>query len=95
MEQQINWYRERYNPDSEADPTLDLLVNRPYKRRNALKCLKLKDPITIEDLKKAYRKLAKEFHPDAMHGASESEKLEAEQQFRELQEAYEYLLNDV
>ncbi|HLP54453.1 MAG TPA: DnaJ domain-containing protein [Fluviicola sp.] len=95
VEQQINWYRERYNPDSEADPTLDLLVNRPYKRRNALKCLQLKDPITIEDLKKAYRKLAKEYHPDAMHGASESEKLEAEQQFRELQEAYEYLLNDV
>lgn len=94
VEQQINWYRERNNPDSETDPMLDLLVNRPYKRRNALKIMRLTDPITVEQLKKAYRKLAKEFHPDALHTASETEKLAAQQRFREIQEAYEYLLNE-
>jgi DnaJ-class molecular chaperone len=73
---------------------MDLLVNRPYKRRNALKCLQLNDPITVADLKKAYRTLAKQFHPDALHDASEVEQQQAEQRFREMQEAYEYLLNE-
>lgn len=94
VEQQINWYRERYNPEAEPDPMMDLLVNRPYKRRNALKCLQLNDPITVSDLKKAYRTLAKQFHPDALHDASEVEQQQAEQRFREMQEAYEYLLNE-
>ncbi|MDH4473648.1 MAG: DnaJ domain-containing protein [Fluviicola sp.] len=94
VEQQINWYRERNNPDSETDPMMDLLVNRPYKRRNALKCLQLNDPITVTDLKTAYRSLAKQFHPDALHDATETEKQQAQQRFREIQEAYEYLLNE-
>lgn len=94
VEQQINWYRERHNPEAEPDPMMDLLVNRPYKRRNALKCLQLNDPITVADLKTAYRTLAKQFHPDALHDATEAEKQQAQQRFREIQEAYEYLLNE-
>jgi curved DNA-binding protein CbpA len=38
--------------------------------------------------------LAKQFHPDALHDASEVEQQQAEQRFREMQEAYEYLLNE-
>jgi hypothetical protein len=94
VEQQINWYRERNNPDAEADPMMDLLVNRPYKRRNALKSLQLNDPITVADLKTAYRKLAKQFHPDAQPDVTEAEKQQSQQRFREIQEAYEYLLNE-
>ncbi len=94
VEQQINWYRERLHPETEPDPMMDLLVNRPYKRRNALKALQLNDPITVADLKKAYRSLAKQYHPDASQSVSETEKQQAQQRFREIQEAYEYLLNE-
>lgn len=41
---------------------------------------------SAEDLKKAYRKLAMEHHPDRNHG-----KKEAEQKFKEISEAYEIL----
>jgi len=94
VEQQINWYRERLNPEAEPDPMMDLLVNKPYKRRNALKALQLNDPITVADIKKAYRSLAKQYHPDALQSASETEKQQAQQRFREIQEAYEHLLNE-
>lgn len=44
-----------------------------------------------EEIKKAYRKLAKEYHPDKLVGVNETIKKIAEEKFREIQEAYEYL----
>ncbi len=41
--------------------------------------------VTQEDLKKAYRKLAREFHPDVSKAPN------AEQRFKEINEAYEVL----
>jgi len=43
---------------------------------------------TKEDIKKAYRKLVKQWHPDAYKG---SDKKNAEEKFKEIQEAYEVL----
>ena len=42
-----------------------------------------------EDLKKAYRKLARQFHPDLQNG--EQQKKQAEEKFKEINEAYEHL----
>jgi len=42
-----------------------------------------------EDLKKAYRKLARQFHPDLQPG--EQQKKQAEEKFKEINEAYEHL----
>ena len=39
-----------------------------------------------DEIKKAYRKLAKEFHPDKNQGDKE-----AENKFKEISEAYEHL----
>src|ERR1044071_3029879 len=42
-----------------------------------------------EDLKKAYRKLARQFHPDLQAG--EQQKKQAEEKFKDINEAYEHL----
>ena len=43
------------------------------------------------DIKKAYRKLAMKYHPDKYSNASEKEKKEAEEKFKEVNEAYQVL----
>lgn len=44
-----------------------------------------------DTLKKAYRKLAIQYHPDRQQGKSEAEKKEAEEKFKEAAEAYDVL----
>lgn len=46
---------------------------------------------SIDEIKKAYRKLSKKFHPDANHG--DDDKF-WEERFKEIQEAYETLSNE-
>ena len=45
-------------------------------------------------LKSAYRKLAKEFHPDKLAGMSEGIIKLAKEKFQEIQSSYEYLNNN-
>ncbi len=49
---------------------------------------------TQDQIKKQYRKLSKKFHPDAQHGKSETEIKEAEEKFKELNEAYSTLSDE-
>ena len=44
---------------------------------------------TADDIKKAYRKLARQYHPDANAGDEK-----AEEKFKEISEAYDVLSND-
>ena len=44
---------------------------------------------TKEEVKKAYRELAKKYHPDKFMNATEKEKLESERKFKEINESYE------
>ena len=44
-----------------------------------------------DELKSAYRKLAKKYHPDMYAGASEAEKKDAEAKFKEINHAYDVL----
>lgn len=48
---------------------------------------------TADEIKKAYRKLAKQYHPDCQVGKSEEEQKEAEEHFKEVAEAYGILSN--
>jgi len=54
--------------------------------------LHLSDAPTLNDLKKAYRKLAKQHHPDRFAQASEAQQLIAKEKFQQIQEAYDYWL---
>ena len=46
---------------------------------------------TEDEIKKAYRKAAKEYHPDKFAGKSERERKEAEDKFKDISSAYEVL----
>lgn len=61
-------------------------------RTKCLNLLGLKATATKEDIKAAYRRLAKEYHPDRLVGVSDVVKKIAEEKFKEVSEAYEYLI---
>lgn len=46
---------------------------------------------TEDDIKKAFRKISKESHPDMQVGKSDAEKKAAEERFKEASEAYDTL----
>ena len=51
------------------------------------------DPKASKDeIKKAFRSLAKEYHPDKLVGVNQTIKKIAEDKFREIREAYDYLI---
>ena len=56
-------------------------------KRDYYEVLEVSKTATDEELKKAYRRLAKKYHPDA----NPNNKAEAEAKFKELNEAYEVL----
>jgi molecular chaperone DnaJ len=53
--------------------------------------LGVKKDASEAELKSAYRKLSKQWHPDLQQGKSDAEKKEAEEKFKELNEAYDCL----
>ena len=57
-------------------------------KRDYYDSLGVKKDASAEDIKKSYRKLAKELHPDA-----NPDNKEAEERFKEVSEAYEHLSN--
>lgn len=55
--------------------------------------LNVSDSASSEEIKKAYRKLVKQHHPDVFINASEAQKKLAEEKFRQIQLAYEFLIS--
>lgn len=53
------------------------------------KVLQIPKDSTNDDVKMAYRKMAKKYHPDKLNHLGEDAKLAAEEKFKEVQEAYE------
>lgn len=62
-------------------------------KRDYYEILGVSKNVTPEELKKAYRKKAIQYHPDRQQGKSEAEKKEAEENFKEAAEAYDVLSN--
>lgn len=56
---------------------------------NAYKILEIEKSATDEELKKAYRTMAKKYHPDRVNTQNEAIKRGAEEKFKEVQKAYE------
>jgi len=57
------------------------------------KILGVEKTATADEIKKSYRKLALKYHPDHQQGKTDAEKKEAEEKFKEINEAYEVLSN--
>lgn len=55
--------------------------------------LGIKEDSPLEEIKKAYHKLARRYHPDAHLGLSEDDKVYYEERFKSINQAYNELLN--
>lgn len=64
------------------------------KQKNYYKTLGVKRLASTKEIKSAYRKLARDFHPDRHGEKSEEEKEKMTRKFEEIGEAYEVLSND-
>lgn len=53
--------------------------------------LEIERNASVEDIKKAFKRLALKYHPDKQQGKSEAEKKAAEEKFKEINEAYSVL----
>ncbi|MEX0288757.1 MAG: TerB family tellurite resistance protein [Flavobacteriaceae bacterium] len=56
---------------------------------NSYKILEIEKTATDEEVKKAYRTMAKKYHPDRVNTENEAIKKGAEEKFKEVQKAYE------
>lgn len=59
---------------------------------NAYKILEVESNAKQDDIKKAYRRMAKKYHPDKLRGQDPAMIKGAEEKFREVQKAYETLM---
>jgi DnaJ like chaperone protein len=58
---------------------------------NAYKILEIDKTATVDEIKAAYRKMAKKYHPDRVIHLGQEHRAGAEEKFRQVQEAYEQL----
>ena len=58
---------------------------------NAYKILEIEKTVSDDEVKRAYRKMAKKYHPDRLSHLGEEHRDGAEEKFRQVQEAYEHI----
>lgn len=63
-------------------------------KRDYYEVLGVEKTASAQDIKKAYRKVAMQYHPDRQNGKSDAEKKEAEDKFKEAAEAYSVLSDE-
>jgi len=61
---------------------------------SSYKILEITKSATNDELKKAYRKMAKKYHPDKLEGLGEEHKKGANEKFQNIQAAYEQIKNE-
>ncbi|OEK09887.1 molecular chaperone DjlA [Flavivirga aquatica] len=61
---------------------------------NAYKVLEIDKTASIDEIKRAYRKMAKKYHPDRVIHLGKEHQKGAEEKFRQVQGAYEQLQNE-
>lgn len=66
-------------------------ITKSFLPYNAYKILGVSTAVTKKQLKKAYRNLAKKYHPDKYHGQSDKLIQEMEDKFLNIKEAYDLL----
>ncbi|WP_299548105.1 TerB family tellurite resistance protein [Seonamhaeicola sp.] len=62
---------------------------------NAYTVLEIEKGATVDEIKKAYRKMAKKYHPDRVIHLGKEHQNGAEEKFRQVQEAYEHLQKEL
>lgn len=67
-------------------------ISKENRIKTAARVLGISEFASIDEIKKAYRLLAKKYHPDVNAFADEDEQLLAEERFKEISIAYDYLI---
>lgn len=67
------------------------IITRRTAMKNYYDILGVSKDASADDIKSAFRKLAMKYHPDRQQGKSDAEKKEAEDKFKEINEAYDTL----
>lgn len=94
VEKEVLKRREQIDPGYKRDATMDLLSNRSYHTRKSLAVLGLDEKAGPAEIKRAYRKLAKRYHPDKYMHETEEVRRQSAEKFREIQAAYEFLAQE-
>ena len=70
--------------------SVELRLHRFYNAiDNAYKILEIDKSASDSDVKKAYRKMAKKYHPDKLQGLGKEHLKGAQEKFQQIQAAYE------
>ena len=81
LEQAAQW---RHSAGMRPMPEKPIPIGLREEERKALAILSLGWPVSLEEIKRQYRKMAKRFHPDSENGHAE--------RFRRINEAYRLLV---
>ena len=83
-------YKKRYSWfESDKLPSSDDEKSNPYS------ILGVSKGASMDDIKKAYRKLALLYHPDRLAGKTDQEKIDAENKMKDINYAYENIQKDI
>ncbi len=93
IEKKVIESRKRIFGSAAGNERLQGIANTGTRRSVALAILDLGPSATEEEIKKSYRRLVKEYHPDRNLELSEEMKVEYGQRFLEIQDAYEELIS--
>ncbi|WP_430402356.1 DnaJ domain-containing protein [Fluviicola sp.] len=94
IEKKVIEHRKRVFGGSANNERLHSIANVGIRRKMALAILDLGQNASEEDVKKSYRRLVKEYHPDRNPDLSEEERAIHAQRFLEIQDAYEELISN-
>jgi len=81
--------REYYQEEQQQKAQTD----RRFSRRDPYQILGVEKGTSPNEIKAAYRKLAARYHPDKVNHLGDEFKVLAEKRFKEIQEAYQELVN--
>lgn len=88
---EIHLRRKAIYEDYSGDKQIDLIANGTFFRRRALFLLDLTDGATKEEIRKAYKRLAAQLHPDKFATEPEEAQKKAAEKFMEIKDAYHFL----
>lgn len=94
LERIISMYR-NYHKSKETNAKETERQTSDSRQKIYAEILHLSDRPTLAELKSTYRKLVKMHHPDRFAQAPEAQQLLAKEKFQQIQEAYEYWLENV